>query len=106
GRDPVAAEDGHPDERLGNTAVVGGWPGDEDGRALGNRPHLALELLAFKCPRPWRLAHEDRLPRLVGLARGARDSQRDGRPDPLHPTDVLVAVGPRTVRGLRRPGQE
>src|SRR5204863_9293997 len=78
-------------------AVVGRRAGHETRSALSDRPDLALKLLALEGAGPGRAADQHRLAGLVGLTRRAGDRERNRRHDVLHPGDVLVALGDRTV---------
>ena len=100
-RDLLAAQDRDPDKGAGNPALVGGRAGNEDRGALAHRPDLALELLAFERAGPRRLADQDRLAGLVGLAGRAGHGERNRGDDLLDAAHVLVALGHRSLRGLR-----
>ena len=104
--DPIAAEHRHPDERLRHPSVVGRRTGDEDCGALGDRPDLALQLLALEGARPGRLPHQHRLAGFVRLAGRSGHRQGNRRHDLLHPADVLVTLGHRAFGGLGDGGKD
>ena len=97
GGDLITADHGHPDERPRHAAVVGRGAGHEYRGPLGDRPDLALQLLALEGAGPGRAADQHRLAGLVCLARRAGDCERDRRDDLLYPGHVLVALGDGTV---------
>src|SRR5450759_3781404 len=73
---------------------------NEHRRAPADVPAFALESLALKAAGPWRVAHENRLARFVGLTRWTGDGEGDRRHDLFDAGHVLVALGDRAVRGL------
>ena len=104
--DPLAAQHRHPDKGARHPSPVRWRTRDEHRSPLAHGPDLALELLALEAARPWRLAHQHRLARLVRLARRAGDRQGDRRHNLLHPSDVLIALRDRPFVGLGDGGQD
>src|ERR1700680_1796019 len=87
-------------------AVVVRSSGYEDGRAPTYVPALEPESFALKAPRPGRVAYEDGLCSLIGLARRTRHRQRNRRNHLLDAGHVLVTLGNRPFLCLRDGGQD